>query len=75
MNFFKRKKNKLPFGKPLVDNREIISVANVLKSGIYAHGPILSKFENEFANLPNLHLLQQCHRVLQGCIYFTFLWV
>ena len=49
MNFFKRKKNKLPFGKPLVDNREIISVANVLKSGIYAHGPILSKFENEFA--------------------------
>ncbi len=49
MNFFKQKKNKLPFGKPIVDNREISSVANVLKSGIYAHGPIINKFESEFA--------------------------
>ncbi len=50
MNFFKIKKNKIPFGKPLIDNNEIKSVTNVLKSGIYAHGPRSSLFEKKFCN-------------------------
>ncbi len=50
MNFFKIKKNKIPFGKPLIDNKEIKSVINVLKSGIYAHGPISNLFEKKFCN-------------------------
>ena len=49
MDFFKRKKNKIPFGRPLVDSREIKSVTRVLKSGIYAHGPISSLFEKKFS--------------------------
>tara|TARA_B100001057_G_scaffold494399_1_gene590900 strand:+ start:882 stop:2048 length:1167 start_codon:yes stop_codon:yes gene_type:complete len=48
VNFFKIKKNKIPFGKPLIDGNEIKSVMNVLKSGIYAHGPISSLFEKKF---------------------------
>ena len=50
MNFFKIKKNKIPFGKPLIDNKEIKSVINVLKSGIYAHGPVSNLFEKKFCN-------------------------
>ena len=50
MNFFKIKKNKIPFGKPLIDSKEIKSVINVLKSGIYAHGPISNLFEKKFCN-------------------------
>lgn len=48
MNFFKIKKNKIPFGKPLIDHKEIKSVTNVLKSGIYAHGPMSTLFEKKF---------------------------
>ena len=48
MNFFRIKKNKIPFGKPLIDGNEIKSVVDVLKSGIYAHGPISSLFEKKF---------------------------
>ncbi len=50
MNFFKRKKNKIPFGKPLINKKEIISVKQVLRSGIYAHGPTLTKFEKKFSD-------------------------
>ena len=50
MNFFKIKKNKIPFGKPLVDFKEINSVTKVLKSGIYAHGPISNLFEKKFCS-------------------------
>ena len=49
MNFFKIKKNKIPFVKPLIDSKEIKSVINVLKSGIYAHGPISNLFEKKFS--------------------------
>ncbi len=48
MNFFKIKKNKIPFGRPLIDKREITSVTKVLKSGIYAHGPVSNAFEKKF---------------------------
>ena len=44
MDFFKRKKNKIPFGRPLVTVEEIKSITKY-KSGIYAHGPISSLFE------------------------------
>lgn len=50
MNFFQIKKNKIPFGKPLIDSNEIKSVISVLKSGIYAHGPISNLFEKKFCN-------------------------
>jgi dTDP-4-amino-4,6-dideoxygalactose transaminase len=50
MNFFKIKKNKIPFGKPLIDFKEINSVTKVLKSGIYAHGPISNLFEKKFCS-------------------------
>ena len=72
MDFFKRKKNKIPFGRPLVDSREIKSVTRVLKSGIYAHGPISSLFEKNSANSLSQNFLQQYLLALQECIYFIF---
>ena len=53
MDFFKKKINKIPFGRPLVDSREIKSVTRVLKSGIYAHGSISSLFEKKFCKFTN----------------------
>ena len=34
----------------MIDKKEIKSVVNVLKSGIYAHGPISNMFESKFCN-------------------------
>ena len=39
MNIYKKQKNKINFGKPLIDSKEINEVNKVLKSGIYVHGP------------------------------------
>ena len=41
-------KNKIPFGKPLINRREIDLVTKVLKSGIYVHGPKSKEFEEKF---------------------------
>lgn len=42
------KSNIIPFGKPLVDDKEIIAVKKVLRSGIYVHGNKSLEFENKF---------------------------
>jgi len=39
---------KIPFGKPLIDHKEINLVTKVLKSGIYVHGPKSKQFEEKF---------------------------
>ena len=41
-------RNKISFGKPIIDNKEINLVTKVLKSGIYVHGPLSKKFEDNF---------------------------
>ena len=50
MNFFNKKTNRIPFGKPIINQNETKSVLRVLKSGIYAHGPVSSEFEKKFSN-------------------------
>ena len=39
---------RIPFGKPLIDKKEINLVTKVLKSGIYVHGPKSIEFEEKF---------------------------
>ena len=38
----------IPFGKPLIDHKEIGLVTKILKSGIYVHGPKTKEFEEKF---------------------------
>ena len=38
----------IPFGKPLIDHKEISLVTKILKSGIYVHGPKTKEFEEKF---------------------------
>ena len=44
---------KIPFGYPIVDKNEILAVKKVLKGYIFAHGPQIKMFENEFARFTN----------------------
>lgn len=39
---------KIPFAKPIINQQEQQIVRKVLKSGKFVHGPISTKFENEF---------------------------
>tara|TARA_E500000178_G_C16888847_1_gene692584 strand:- start:26 stop:940 length:915 start_codon:yes stop_codon:yes gene_type:complete len=39
---------KIPFGKPIINFKEINSVKKVLKSGVYVHGPKSHEFEEKF---------------------------
>ena len=32
------KKKNIPFGRPVINNKEIEAVKKVLKSGVYVHG-------------------------------------
>ena len=41
-------KNYIPFGKPIVNNKEINLVNKVIKSGKYVHGKITEEFETSF---------------------------
>jgi len=72
MNFFKIKKNKIPFGKPLVDFKEINSVTKVLKSGIYAHGPISNLFEKKFCNFTGAKFSSTVSSCTAGMHLFYF---
>ena len=38
----------IPFGKPIIDHKEISLVTKILKSGIYVHGPKTKEFEEKF---------------------------
>jgi perosamine synthetase len=42
-------RKKIPFGYPVVNDLEIKSVTKVLKGHIFAHGPNIKKFEQEFS--------------------------
>ena len=42
------KKNIIPFGKPLINNKEFNAVNKVLKSGKYVHGNKTIEFEELF---------------------------
>tara|TARA_B100002051_G_C16739011_1_gene643073 strand:+ start:128 stop:1279 length:1152 start_codon:yes stop_codon:yes gene_type:complete len=46
-------KIKFPFGKPILNNKEYVSVTRVLKSNILVHGSISKKFENSFKKYTN----------------------
>ena len=46
--------NKIPFGKPVIDQTDINVVSKVLKSGILTHGPMGIKFEKKFATFTGL---------------------
>ena len=72
MDFFKRKKNKIPFGRPLVDSREIKSITRVLKSGIYAHGPISSLFEKKFCKFTHAKFSTTVSSCTAGMHLFYF---
>jgi len=39
---------KIPFGKPLINKKEIKLVTKVLKSGVYVHGSMSKEFEEKF---------------------------
>jgi len=43
----------IPFGKPLINEKEIKLVQQVLKSGIYVHGPKSKEFEINFKKYTN----------------------
>lgn len=39
---------KIPFGKPIINKKELSSVSKVLSSGILVHGNQAINFENNF---------------------------
>ena len=41
---------KIPFGKPILSDRDFKDVVKVLKSGVLVHGKKNSEFENLFRN-------------------------
>ena len=43
----------IPFGKPLINEKEVKLVQQVLKSGIYVHGPKSKEFEINFKKYTN----------------------
>jgi perosamine synthetase len=44
------KKKNIPFGRPVINNKEIEAVKKVLKSGVYVHGNQSLEFEKQFKN-------------------------
>ena len=50
---------KIPFGKPLIDHKEINLVTKVLKSGIYVHGPKSKEFDAKFNSTDTVYSLEK----------------
>ena len=46
-------KNAIPFGKPITDNSELLSIRKVIKSGRYVHGNQTEEFEKSFKKFTN----------------------
>ena len=46
-------KNSIPFGKPITDNSELLSIRKVIKSGRYVHGNQTEEFEKKFKKFTN----------------------
>ena len=55
---FKKRKNFLVFGSPIIEQDEINEVVKVLKSGWIGTGPLVNKFENDFALYKNAQYSQ-----------------
>ena len=55
----------------MIDKKEIKSVVNVLKSGIYAHGPISNMFESKFCNFTGAKYSTTVSSCLLACTYFV----
>lgn len=66
-------KKKIPFGYPIVDTKEIKSVAKVLSGHIFAHGPNILKFENKFSKFTKAPYSLSVSSCTAGMhlIYFT----
>ena len=47
---------KIPFGKPIIEKKELKKIKDVLLSGILTHGPISKKFEEDFSKFTGLKL-------------------
>jgi len=45
---------KIPFGKPIINNKDINFINKVIKSGVLTHGPVGLKFEKEFSKFTKL---------------------
>jgi perosamine synthetase len=68
-------KNKLniPFGKPIVDEKEISAIKQVLKSGVYVHGRKSIEFEKKFKSLTKAKYATSVSSCTAGMhlLYFT----
>ena len=63
----------IPFGKPIIDKKELNAVQKVLKSGIYVHGPKSKEFEKnfqKFTKAKNAISVSSCTAGMH-LIYFT----
>ena len=69
-NFF----SSIPFGKPLVDSKEIKEVEKVLRSGIYVHGKKCLEFENNFKKFTKAKFSISVSSCTAGMhlVYFSF---
>ena len=47
---------KIPFGKPIIEKKELKKIKDVLLSGILTHGPMSKKFEEDFSKFTGLKL-------------------
>ena len=65
--------NKISFGKPLIDKKEINLVTKVLKSGVYVHGPKSKEFEKKFTSFTKAKYAVSVSSCTAGMhlIYFT----
>tara|TARA_B100000902_G_C27309089_1_gene917279 strand:- start:89 stop:1240 length:1152 start_codon:yes stop_codon:yes gene_type:complete len=64
---------KIPFGKPLIDHREKEAVMKIMDGSILVHGPISTKFEEQFAlftDAPNAVSVSSCTAGMH-LIYFA----
>lgn len=66
-------KKFIPFGKPLINQKELNTVSKILKSGIYVHGPKSIEFEakfKKFTKARNAISVSSCTAGMH-LIYFT----
>ena len=65
--------NDIPFGKPMIDHKEKEAVMKIMDGSILVHGPVSTKFEEEFAlftNAPNAVSVSSCTAGMH-LIYFA----
>ena len=65
--------NDIPFGKPMIDHKEKEAVMKIMDGPVLVHGPISTKFEEQFAsftNAPNAVSVSSCTAGMH-LIYFA----